>query len=188
MKKLLCVFLALVTLMLTGCEKGDIAAETTSDTTVADITSTALLETVSESFEIVQYYTIDPDKTIWTEFFADDGSLSFMHNELDGVTFNIAKNDLSDDEEDITIDEWSEIIKNQCAELGIEILGEEVSQIGGEKWSGVLVDLGDGERMKMLSTVKNRVYYNIILFLPNENYEKALADIESALETFEFTE
>ncbi|MDE7293790.1 MAG: hypothetical protein K2N72_05140, partial [Oscillospiraceae bacterium] len=70
----------------------------------------------------------------------------------------------------------------------VEVISDENSTIGGIDWFGVLADMGEGDRMKMLGTVYKTSEYNLVIFFPDECSEAALSDIEEALKTFEFTE
>ena len=179
MKKILCVFLALFALALTGCGKNDTAVETTGDTSD---------HALPENVEIVHYYNITPDKEVWTEFLENDGSLTFFHNSTDGVFFNIGKNDLPAENAGITAEEIGVIIKEQCEELELDIISEDTVTIGGVTWSGVTADIGDGEIMQMLCTARNGVQYALNFFSPAGSLEAASAEMKTALDTFEFVD
>ena len=154
----------------------------------AETLRTTVLETSSVDFETVHYYSISPDKTLWTELLEEDGSLTFSHTSLEGVYFNIGKNDLSAEDADVTPEELGEVVKSQCEEYGLTILSGDTVQIGGINWCGVTADFGDGETMQMLSTAKNGVQYVLNFFAPAESFEAALAEMNAALDTFEFAE
>ncbi len=191
MKRILSVTAALM-MLFTACgstsDNTPNASEIQETQAAEQDISDAVSDSSEQETEIVQYYTIDPDKEKWTYLLEDDGSLSFIHNELEGVYFNIGKNDPPPEDMNITAEAEGEMIKSLCEQLGVEVISDENSTIGGIDWFGGLADMGEGDRMKMLGTVYKTSEYNLVIFFPDECSEAALSDIEEALKTFEFTE
>ena len=153
MKRILSVTAALM-MLFTACgstsDNTPNASEIQETQAAEQDISDAVSDSSEQETEIVQYYTIDPDKEKWTYLLEDDGSLSFIHNELEGVYFNIGKNDPPPEDMNITAEAEGEMIKSLCEQLGVEVISDENSTIGGIDWFGVLADMGEGDRMKML--------------------------------------
>lgn len=168
MKKFLCVFLALIALMLTGCSGGK------------EVYS-------GDGWEI----SYDPNKWKIT-FEAKDGSVSFSHIKLDGTTFQAVGHYRYNrgvvDESGISMNERLERSREICESNG-RLWSGDIIEIDGVEW---------GREEFQYEDIMSAVYYHYddhapyaysLSFVAEPDvYDKGLKDFEEIFDSFEFTE
>lgn len=164
MKKLLCVFLALFTLMLTGCGGGK------------EVYS-------GEGYE----FAYDPDK--WElNFVSDDGMADFKRKDFDEVSFAVERYDF---EEQVSLEDRLKISEESCGVIGFIWDGGEILNIDGREWCRTEYRhevREDVFKFVIFSTYNGKYTYIIDFTSDAANFDKCMKEFEEIFDSFKFTE
>lgn len=175
-KKILCVFLSLLTLMLTGCGgKADGAEDSAAKTEVYN----------GDGFKL----SYDPDKWEWSVETSSEGNeyVTFARKDHDDVDFNIER---KFDNSGVTLNYFLE----QCEKMGeldgIDWSSGETLSINGWNWGRAELQQSYSNHkiyFVWLFTVKNSYSYRIDFTSESPSYYDCLPEFEEILESFELT-
>lgn len=160
MKKFLCVFLALITLMLTGCGSGK------------EVYS-------GEGYE----FAYDSDK--WElNFVSDDGMADFKRKDFDDVCFAVERYDF---EEQISLEDRLKLSEESCGVIGFIWDGGEILSIDGKEWCRAEYRHGS-HKFVTFSTYNGKYTYIIDFSSDDDNFDKCMKEFEKIFDSFKFTE
>lgn len=175
MKKKLCVFLSLLTLMLTGCGKADEAADTSGNTEVYS----------GDGYKL----SYDPDKWEWsveTDYKGEE-YVAFNRKDHDDVSFEIQR---KFDNSGVTLNDFLEQSKKMGELDGIDWSGGETLSINGWNWGRAELQQSYSNHniyFVWLFTVKSSYSYRIDFSSESPSYYDCLPEFDEIIDTFEFT-
>lgn len=161
MKKFLCVFLALIALMLTGCSGGK------------EVYS-------GDGWEI----SYDPNKWEFCNTL-DNGAAQFAHKKNESTYFVVEIIPITgyDYASDIDINEELKIRKEIHEDFGSTDFEADIISRGGQDW----IRIEDSDGFTQYSGNKGKNSY-CITFMPYGDHAESLKDFEEIFDSFEFTE
>ena len=164
MKKFLCVFLALFTLMLTGCGG------------------------VKEVYS-GEGYELSYDSGKWNiAFEANDGTVCFTRNNFDEVSFGV---DRYVPEEKVSLAERLEALKEICEAYGYIWDSGEVLNIDGMEWyrAEYQQELGENKFKYVIISTDNDIYVYTVTFTSDiDSFGKCIKEFEEIFDSFKITE
>lgn len=164
MKKILCVFLALLTATLTGCGGG------------------------KEVYSGEGYEFIYNAKKWELAFEDDDGMVSFKRKGFDDVSFGVYR---YIPEEHISMNERYENSEEICETLGYIWDGGEIFDIDGREWGRAeWRNEIHGDMFKCINflTDSGTYVYTVDLFSDADSFDKCIKDFEEVFYSFKITE
>lgn len=196
MKKLLCVFLALFTLALTGCEKDNTAAETTGGTVSAAEESETKIETDTEitsdtepaadveetSYSGEKYeFSYDPSK--WELSFEPDTDNPILLRK----DFELSITFVSAEIFDYGLEVCADGLKDTYDMMGYVCTADEIREINGTEWLFI-----DFEKDKFMLHIRTAFgdgrQYTVKCSAEKEQFEKGYSDFEEVFDGFKITE
>lgn len=163
MKKILCVFVVLLTLSLTGCGGKEVYS--------------------GEGYE----FSYDPDK--WElNFASDDGMSDFKRKDFYDVSFAVERYDF---EEQISLEDRLKISEESCGVIGFIWDGGEILNIDGREWCREEhhQDLGENTYKYVNFLTYRGEYAYIIGFTSDiDSFDKCMKEFEKIFDSFKITE